>query len=85
MPALIRPNTFVSWTMLAMCGGNALKPCAICHVPRDALHQLDMKYPQHSKLETCQIIQKAQTMGKGPAESLLQGYGLHANEVCLHQ
>ena len=29
-----------SWTMLAMQGAQALKPCTICHVLREALHQL---------------------------------------------
>ena len=85
MPLHLRSITFLSWTMLAMHGGNALKPCAICHVPRDALHRLNMKHPQHSKLESCQIIQKAQTMGKGPAEDLLRSYGLCAHQVCVYK
>jgi len=68
-----------SWTMLAMRGANALKPCAICRVPRDALHRLNVKHPRRSKLESCQIIQKAQTMGKGPAEDFLRSYGLRAH------
>src|SRR5258708_9766340 len=85
MPLHLKSITFLSWTMLTMHGGNALKPCTICHVPRDALHQLDVKHPRHSKLESCQIIQKAQMMGKGPAEDLLQSYGLHAHQVCVYK
>ncbi len=85
MPLHLRSITFLSWTMLAMHGGNALKPCTIYHIPRDALHWLDMKHPQCSKLESCQIIQKAQTMGKGPAEDLLRSYGLRAHQVCVYK
>ena len=61
--------------MLAMHGAKSLKPCTICLVPRDALHRLDVKYPHRSKSETSQIIRK------GPAEELLQSYGLQAHEV----
>jgi len=71
MTLYLRSITFLSWTMLAMHGANGLKPCTICYVPRDTLHQLDVKHPQHTKLESCQITQKAQTMGRGPAEDLL--------------
>ncbi len=85
MPLHLRSITFLSWTMLAMHGGNALKPCTIYHIPRDALHWLNMKHPQCSKLESCQIIQKAQTMGKGPVEDLLQSYGLHTHQVCVYK
>ena len=85
MTLYLRSITFLSWTMLVMHGANALKPCTICYVPRDTLHQLDVKHPQHTKLESCQITQKAQTMGRGPAEDLLQSYGLCAHKVCVYK
>ncbi|KAF8341591.1 uncharacterized protein EI90DRAFT_2905164, partial [Cantharellus anzutake] len=78
-------NNQEGWTMLAMRGAKSLKPCTICLVPRDALHRLDMKYPRCSKSETSQIIRKAQTMAKGPAEELLQSYGLRAHESVFNQ
>src|SRR5260370_40497281 len=45
IPLYLRLIPFLSWAMLAMHGANALKACAICHVPRDALHQLNVKHP----------------------------------------
>ena len=45
MTLYLRSITFLSWTMLVMHGANVLKPCAICYVPRDALHQLNVKHP----------------------------------------
>ena len=84
-PSWHRSITFLSWTMLAMCGGKALKLCAVCHVPREVLHWLDVKHPQCTKLETHEAIQKAQKMGKGPAENLLRNFGLHVHEVCVYK
>ena len=84
VPMLIGTNTFQSWTMLAMRGAQALKPCTICHVPREALHQLDVKHSQCFVSETQKVIQKAQRMSKGPVEELLQIFGLQAHKVCLH-
>ena len=75
----------LSWAMLAMHGGKALKPCAVCHIPREALHRLDVEHPQRTRSETCEIIQKAQMMGKGPAEGLLQNFGLCTHEVCVYK
>ena len=85
IPVYLRLIPFLSWAMLVMHGANALKPCAICHIPRDALHRLNVKHPQCSKLELHQIIQKAQMMGRGPAEDLLWNYGLCAHLVCVYK
>ena len=75
----------LSWAMLAMCRGKALKPCAVCHIPREALHRLDVEHPRHTRSEMCKIIQKAQTMGKGPVEGLLRNFGLRMHEVCVYK
>ena len=69
-PSWHRSITFLSWTMLAMCGGKALKLCAVCHVPREVLHWLDVKHPQCTKLETHEAIQKAQKNVKGTSWEL---------------
>ena len=60
-----------------------LKPCPVCHVGKDELHDCGKSWPLRDGLETQRIIEESRKTGltRGQSEDLLKSNGLRAIDV----
>ena len=63
-------------------GFRGLKPCPICYVGKDELHDCGKSWPLRSGLETLRIIENSWKLGLTQGEDLLKAHGLRAIDVC---
>ena len=64
-------------------GFRGLKPCPICYVGKDELHDCSKSWPLRNGLETQKIIEKSRKLGSTQGENLLKDHGLRPIDV-LH-
>lgn len=62
-------------------GFMGLKPCPVCNVGKDELHDCGKSWPLRSGPETQEIIEKSRKLNSTQAEDLLKVHGLRAIDV----
>jgi hypothetical protein len=60
-----------------------LKPCSVCYVGKNELHDCGKSWPLRNGLETQRIIEKSRKLGLTHGEDLLKAHGLRAIDVHL--
>ncbi len=62
-------------------GFMGLKPCPICHVPKNQLHDCGRSWPLRTGLETQNIVAKSRALNEKDGEELLKANGLRPIDV----
>ena len=58
------------------CGFMGLKPCPVCHVPKDQLHDCAESWPYCTGLETQKLVAEAQALNPAQGEEILTANGI---------
>ena len=62
-------------------GFMGLKPCPVCHVPKNELHDFGKSWPLRTGLETQNIIAESKALTSAAGEQLLKSNGLRPIDV----
>ena len=62
-------------------GFMGLKPCPVCYVGKDELHDCGKSWPLRNGLETIKIIENSRKLGLAKGEDFLKAHGLRAIDV----
>jgi len=62
-------------------GFMGLKPCPVCYVGKNELHDCGRSWPLRNGLESHKIIEKSRQFGLAQREDLLKAHGLRAINV----
>lgn len=64
-------------------GYKGLKPCPICYVGKDELHDCSGSWPLRNGLESQKIVEESRKIGLTRGEELLKAHGLRGIDVRL--
>lgn len=62
-------------------GFMGLRPCPVCHVPKDQLHDFGKSWARRTGLETQKIIAQSKVLNAAEGEQLLKSNGLRPIDV----
>jgi hypothetical protein len=62
-------------------GFMGLKPCPVCYVGRNELHDCGKSWPLRDGRETHKIVEESRNLSSAKGEELLKAHGLRAIDV----
>jgi hypothetical protein len=62
-------------------GFMGLKPCPVCYVGKNELHDCGKSWPLRDGLETHKIVKQSRNLSSAKGEELLKAHGLRAIDV----
>jgi hypothetical protein len=62
-------------------GFMGLKPCLVCHVPKDQLHDCANSWPLRTGLETQKLVANARALNATQGEEILKANGIRPVDV----